>query len=244
MRYKMTIEYDGSPFCGWQRQKDANTVQGTIERALSHFVGSPMEIHGSGRTDSGVHAKGQVAHFDVDLPYPPFEIQGALNYRLKHHPISILKVEEVSDDFHSRFSALKRAYKYVILNRRAPPTFEMGRVWWVAKPLDHLRMQEAARHLVGTHDFTSFRDSCCQAKSPIKTIDYVTVEREGDHITLAIQSKSFLHHQVRNIAGTLKKIGEGSWEPSFMADLLEIKDRTQGGPTAPPDGLYLTEIQF
>lgn len=243
-RYKLIIEYDGSPFAGWQRQNHVLTVQQAIEEALTDFLQAPTTIYGSGRTDSGVHATCQVAHVDIEKEYSPEAIQGAVNQRLNDLPISILAVENVSPDFHARFSASHRAYRYIILSRRARPTFEQGQVWWVPRPLDHEKMHEAAQFLLGHHDFTSFRDSMCQAASPMKTLDILDVSREGDRIIVSAKSRSFLHRQVRNMVGTLKRVGDGSWEPQKVKEILEAKDRCAAGPTAPPQGLYLCDIGF
>lgn len=199
---------------------------------------------GSGRTDAGVHAKGQVAHVDISKEYTPFEIQGAMNKRLQDVPITLLEVEEVPLDFHARFSATSRAYEYKILNRRTPPSLEKNRVWWVVPHLSIEWMTEAARFLVGHHDFSSFRDSRCQASSPRKTLDSLTIEREGDLILIKARARSFLHHQVRNMTGTLKRVGQEVWAPEKVKEILEACDRRRAGPTAPPGGLYLTEIGY
>lgn len=243
-RFKLIVEYDGRPFAGWQRQKDAMTVQEVLEGALSDFLQQSIVIQGSGRTDSGVHATHQVAHVDIEKSYSTDAIQGAVNRRLEQVPVSIVAVESVDDDFHARFSATYRAYKYVILARRARPTFEKGQVWWVPRELDHERMHEAAQHLIGHHDFTSFRDSMCQANSPMKTLEKLNVTRDGDRIIINTKSRSFLHRQVRNMVGTLKRVGDGSWEPEKVKEILEAKDRRVAGPTASPHGLYLCDIGF
>jgi tRNA pseudouridine38-40 synthase len=243
-RFKLTIEYEGTPFSGWQRQEGLPTVQGTLEDVFSDFLQQPTTIWGSGRTDAGVHARGQVAHVDVVKAYTPLAILGALNKRLRHIPISILAVEEVPSDFHARFSTTYRAYEYIILNRRTPAALERDRVWWVISPLCVERMSEGAAFLVGHHDFSSFRDSHCQSSSPIKTLDLLTVERVGEHILIKACARSFLHHQVRNIVGTLKRVGQGTWPPEKVKEILEGCDRRLAGPTAPPQGLYLTEIGY
>lgn len=244
MRFKLTIEYDGTPFAGWQRQQGLPTVQQTLEDVFSDFLRSPTTIWGSGRTDSGVHAKGQVAHVDILKDYTPLEIQGAVNKRLKNVPISILNVEEVDPEFHSRFSATSRSYEYRILNRRAPAALEENRVLWVSHPLDVDLMAVAASFLIGHHDFTSFRDSRCQSSTPVKTLDELTVEKHGEYILFKTRARSFLHHQVRNMVGTLKRVGEGAWSPHDVKEILEAKDRTKAGPTVLACGLYLTEIKF
>lgn len=243
-RYKLTIEYDGTAYSGWQRQPDAPTIQGIIEDAFTSFVNVPTVIYGGGRTDAGVHAMGQVAHVDLEKEHSTEAVQGAINRRIYAHPITIRQVEKVSDDFHARFSATKRSYTYLILNRRAKPSLEIDRVWWVPAPLDHVKMYEAAQYLLGHQDFTSFRDSRCQASSPMKTLDYLNIDRQGDHIVITTQSQSFLHHQVRNMTGSLKRVGDGSWEPSKIKDILDAKDRRAAGPTAPASGLYLTGIYY
>lgn len=243
-RYKLTIEYDGTPFSGWQRQSGVPTVQQCLEDAFSDFLGETTIVWGSGRTDAGVHAKGQVAHFDTTKDYSPVKIQGAMNKRLMNIPISLLNVEEVDNDFHARFSAISRSYEYKILNRRTPPALEENRVLWVAHPLDTQLMIEAAESLVGYHDFTSFRDSRCQSSSPLKTLDELSVERSGDIIIIKTRARSFLHHQVRNMVGTLKRVGEGAWPPSKVKTILEAKDRRLAGPTVLACGLYLTQIRF
>lgn len=241
-RFKLTLEYDGTSFYGWQRQAGLPTVQGTLEDVFLDFLREPVVVWGSGRTDAGVHASGQVAHVDIAKEYAPFAIQGALNKRLRWIPISILKVEEVPLDFHARFSATSRSYVYTILNRKTPPVLERHRAWWVIPPLEIERMEKAASFLLGNHDFTSFRDSHCQASSPTKTLDVLTIERKGESIFITAQARSFLHHQVRNIVGTLKRVGEGAWVPERVQEILEARDRRQAGPTAPPFGLCLTEI--
>src|ERR1700722_19035956 len=206
-RFKLTLEYNGTPFSGWQRQGNIATVQGTLEDAFADFLGEPVTVWGSGRTDAGVHASGQVAHLDISKSYSSFAIQGAINKRLRDVPISLLTVEEVSSDFHARFSAISRAYEYKILNRRAPPTLERSRVWWVISPLSVEAMAEAANYLIGRHDFSSFRDSQCQASSPLKTLDTLSVEKMGEIILIKARARSFLHHQVRNMVGTLRWVG-------------------------------------
>lgn len=243
-RFKLTIEYEGTSFSGWQRQEGLPTVQGTLEDVLADFLQKPTTIWGSGRTDAGVHARGQVAHIEIEKNYTPFNILGALNKRLRDIPISILEVEEVPIDFHARFSTTFRAYEYLILNRRTPPALERDRVWWVIPPLSVEKMSEGAAFLVGHHDFSSFRDSDCQSSSPIKTLDLLTIERVGEHILIKARARSFLHHQVRNIVGTLKRVGQGAWPPEKVKEILEGRDRRLAGPTAPPQGLYFTEVGY
>lgn len=243
-RFKLTLEYDGTPFSGWQRQDGVPTVQETLEDAFADFLREPMTVWGSGRTDAGVHAIGQVAHADISKNYGSFAIQGALNKRLRDVPITILSVEEIPSDFHARFSATSRAYEYKILNRRPPPGLEKNRVWWIIRPLSVEVMAEAATYLIGRHDFSSFRDSKCQAASPLKTLDELSVETQGEFILIKARARSFLHHQVRNMVGTLKRVGEGAWEPKHVKEILDAKDRRLAGPTAPACGLYLTEICY
>ena len=243
-RFKLTLEYDGTPFSGWQRQAGVPTVQQTLEDAFADFLNAPTIVWGSGRTDAGVHAKGQVAHIDTDKAYSPLEIQGAMNKRLKCVPISLLKVEEVDDSFHARFSATSRSYEYRILNRRTPPALEENRVLWVAHPLQIELMEEASTYLTGHHDFSSFRDSRCQSLSPFKTLDELTVEGRDDTILIKARARSFLHHQVRNMVGTLKRVGERAWAPTKVKDILDSRDRRLAGPTVPACGLYLTDVRF
>lgn len=243
-RFKLTLEYDGTFFVGWQRQHALPSVQGMLEECFSDFLNEPITVWGSGRTDAGVHATGQVAHVDLPKPYTPFAVQGAINKRLHHIPITILAVEEVSSDFHARFSAISRSYEYKILNQRAAPALERNRMWWVIRSLSVEAMAEAATYLLGHHDFSSFRNSQCQASSPLKTLDELSIERRGDLIVVKARARSFLHNQVRNMVGTLKHVGEGSWSPQKVKEILEAKDRRCAGPTAPACGLYLTAVRF
>ena len=243
-RYKLTIEYDGTGLVGWQRQPNGPSVQAILETAVERFTGKFSLVQGAGRTDAGVHATGQVAHVDLDRPYRVSEVQGALNYHVKPAAISILAVERVPDSFHARLSANHRAYIYRILNRRAAPAIERNHVWHVPLPLDLDAMRAGAAHLVGHHDFTSFRAALCQAKSPVKTLDSLTLTRVGDEIHVVPEARSFLHHQVRNIVGTLKLVGTGQWHPDEVKRALDARDRAAAGPTAPPDGLYLTKVLY
>lgn len=243
-RFKLTLEYDGTSFVGWQRQHALPSVQGILEECFSDFLGEPTVVWGSGRTDAGVHAKGQVAHVDIPKSYAPFAIQGAINKRLRDAPITVLAVEEVPSDFHARFSAISRSYEYKILNKRTAPALDRNRMWWVIRPLSAGAMIEAAPYLLGHHDFSSFRNSQCQASSPFKTLDELSVERKDDFIIVKARARSFLHNQVRNMVGTLKRVGEGVWSPQKVQEILEARDRRCAGPTAPACGLYLTEVRF
>jgi tRNA pseudouridine38-40 synthase len=243
-RYKLTIEYDGSRLVGWQRQANGLSVQEALETAIAQFCGETVTVHGAGRTDAGVHALAQTAHLDLTRSAVPEVLRDAANYYLRPNAISVLSAESVCDDFDARLSAVGRVYLYRILNRRAPPALLRARVWHVAPPLDIEAMRTGARHLVGHHDFSTFRDSLCQAKSPLKTLDALEVGREGDEIHIIARARSFLHHQVRNMAGTLKLVGLGRWHPDDVARALAARDRRAGGPTAPPEGLCLVEIRY
>jgi tRNA pseudouridine38-40 synthase len=243
-RYRLTIEYDGTGLVGWQRQPNGLSVQEALETALAKFCGAVVPVHGGGRTDAGVHALAQAAHLDLPREYPTDTIRSALNHHLRPHAISVLEVAAVAGDFHARVSAIERRYRYRILNRRAPPVIDRMRVWHVPAPLDAAAMQAGARHLVGHHDFSTFRDSLCQAKSPVKTLDALDVSRVGDEIHIEARARSFLHHQVRNMAGTLKLVGLGRWRPDDVATALAARDRRAGGPTAPAEGLYLVAIRY
>tara|TARA_B100001564_G_C20606351_1_gene655345 strand:+ start:591 stop:1331 length:741 start_codon:yes stop_codon:yes gene_type:complete len=244
-RYKCVVEYDGTPFLGWQFQPDGITVQGAIQEAIAKFTGQSITIHVCGRTDAGVHALGQVFHFDLQLPFDIKKIQGAINYHVRPLPISIVQVNEVDEEFHARFLAKKRYYQYRIINRRSPLAIERNRAWQVPLPLNIDAMQEASKVLIGKHDFSSFRDSQCQAQSPIKTLDDIEInQRDGQLITIDVHAKSFLHHMVRNLVGTLKQIGYGYWRIEHMVQILEAKDRTKAGPTAPAHGLYFMKVDY
>ena len=243
-RYKLTIEYCGAGLVGWQRQADGLSVQQALETAIHDFCGASLTVFGAGRTDAGVHALAQIAHVDLPREAAPEVIRGAVNYHLRPHALSVVAVEPVAPDFDARRSATARHYLYRILNRRAPPALERGRVWHVAAPLDLAAMQEGARHLVGHHDFSTFRDSQCQAKSPVKTLNALDLWAAGDEIHVAARARSFLHHQVRNMAGTLKLVGLGRWQPEDVARALAARDRRAGGPTAPAAGLTLVAIRY
>ena len=243
-RYKLTLEYDGSDFVGWQRQDNGPSVQAALEAAVAGFCGETVEVQAAGRTDAGVHALGQVAHVDIDKPTTPDTLSAALNFHLKPNPIAVIRAEEVTSEFHARFSATRRSYLYRIVNRRAPLVLDRGRAWFVPQPLDVPAMQAAAQVLVGHHDFSSFRAANCQAKSPLKTLDSLEVTQQGEEIRLRTSARSFLYHQVRNMAGSLKLVGEGKWDAAKLRAVLKACDRTQAGPTAPAGGLYLTSVGY
>lgn len=243
-RYRITVEYDGTPFVGWQRQNNGLGVQHTLEDAIVGLAQEEARVFGAGRTDAGVHALGQVAHFDIEKDLPADKVRDALNHYLKPHPVAVVEAARVDDGFHARFSAIERGYLYRILTRRARPALDAGRVWWVPKPLDAEAMHDAAQALVGLHDFTSFRASICQAKSPVKTLDELNVARVGEEIHVTTRARSFLHHQVRNFVGTLRLVGEGKWSRADLEAALQARDRAAGGPTAPPEGLYLTHVGY
>lgn len=243
-RWKLTIEYDGTDFVGWQRQANGLAVQQAIEEAIFAFCGEQCVLHAAGRTDAGVHAFGQVAHVDIAKDTDANVIRNALNFHLRFHRISILTVEGVSDNFHARFSAIQRAYFYRILDRRPPPAIDKGRVWWIALPLDVAAMHAAAQLLPGKRDFSTFRAANCQAEGPVKTLDVLTAERVGEEIHVRARARSFLYHQVRNMVGSLKMVGEGKWSLDDFIRARDAADRTLGGPTAPPEGLYLTDVVY
>jgi tRNA pseudouridine38-40 synthase len=243
-RFKLTIEYDGSNFVGWQRQDNGASVQGALEEAIFKLAGEISVVTGAGRTDAGVHAMAQVAHFDLTKEFTADKIRDGLNHYLRPSAVSVLLAEITAPDFHARFSATGRHYFYRLLCRRAPPVLDHKRVWHVMRNLDAEAMHEGAQHLIGQHDFTTFRSSECQAKSPLKTLDRLDVRRAGDEIHIEAGARSFLHNQVRSMAGSLKLVGEGKWKPSDMARALHAKDRAQCGPVAPPDGLYLVGVDY
>lgn len=243
-RWKITIEYDGGPFVGWQRQTNGPSVQAALEDAAFAFCGERVLVQGAGRTDTGVHALAQVAHLDIERATDAKTVRDAINQHLKPDPVAVLGAEAVPQDFHARFSATGRSYLYRILNRRAPAVLDHGRVWAVPKELDAAAMHEAAQVLVGRHDFTSFRASECQADSPVRTLDRLDVSRRGEEIHIVAEARSFLHHQIRNFAGTLERVGRGRWTARDVADVLDARDRAAAGPTAPPQGLYLTGVCY
>ncbi|MEH3039606.1 MAG: tRNA pseudouridine(38-40) synthase TruA [Sphingomonas paucimobilis] len=243
-RFALTVEYDGRPFVGWQRQSEGASVQGSIERALFEVTGERAAVHAAGRTDAGVHATGMRAHVDVVKAIDPFRLMQALNARLRPDPVAILDCEVVPDDWHARFSCLGRAYIYRIVCRRAPLTHELGLAWRVPQPLDAGAMGEAAARLVGRHDFTTFRSAHCQADSPMRTLDRLAVERDGDRISIHAAARSFLHHQVRSMVGCLAMVGQGKRTPHDLADILAARDRAALWLNAPPDGLYFVGASY
>ncbi|AEG03006.1 tRNA pseudouridine(38-40) synthase TruA [Sinorhizobium meliloti WSM1022] len=245
-RYRLTVEYDGSDYVGWQRQDNGPSVQGAIEKAVLSLTRETVSIRGAGRTDSGVHARGQVAHLDLTREWKSYTLQNALNAHLAlaGERVSILDVAEAPGDFDARFSAIRRHYLYRIISRRSPLALEARRAWWVPKPLDHDAMHEAAQRLVGHHDFTTFRSAHCQATSPLRTLDRLDVTRAGELIEIRATAQSFLHNQIRSFAGSLKLVGEGKWTPDDLQAALEARDRKACGPVAPPDGLYFMRVDY
>ncbi len=243
-RYKITIEYDGRPYAGWQRQDNAPSVQESLERAAERLDGAPVLVYGAGRTDSGVHALAQVAHLDLTKDLSTDKVRDAINFHLKPDPIAVIEVEPVSEAFHARFSATQRHYLYRMIDRRAPLTLDRGHVWRVKRKLDAEAMHHAAQALLGQHDFTTFRDSQCQAESPVKTIDAVSVSRYGEEVQLTCSARSFLHRQVRSMVGSLVEVGTGKWSARDFERALDAADRSRCGPVAPADGLYLTAVDY
>lgn len=243
-RYKLTIEYDGTPFVGWQVQDNGPSVAGALETAIEKFTGAHADVMGAGRTDAGVHACAQVAHIDLAKEWETDTVRDALNAQLRPDPIAILKAERVAADFHARFSATARHYLYRIVNRRADLALENERAWKIARPLDAGRMHEAAQRLVGQHDFTTFCSTECQAKSPVKTLDRLDVLRTGEEIRVTASARSFLHHQVRSMVGSLAQVGEGRWSADDLQNALQAKNRAACGPVAPAAGLYLVRVDY
>lgn len=243
-RFKLIVEFDGRPFMGWQRQAHGPSVQATIEAAAASILQEAVIVHAAGRTDAGVHGLGMVAHLDATRAITPFRFMEALNARLRPHPVAILSCEVVADDFHARFSCVVRHYEYLIVNRRAPLTFEKGLVWRVVPALDTKAMHHAAQLLVGLHDFTTFRSVHCQADSPVKTLDRLDVVRTGDRISIFASARSFLHHQVRSMVGCLALVGEGKWSTDDLNAALAAKNRAALGFNAPPDGLYFVRADY
>jgi tRNA pseudouridine38-40 synthase len=243
-RWKLTIEHDGRPYVGWQRQARGQSVQQEIEQAIIKFSGESPTVHAAGRTDAGVHALGQVAHFDLERPTEGRTVREAINAYLRPQPIAVLVAEIAPPGFHARLSARKRRYRYIVLNRPARPALDIGRVWHVHSELDLAAMRDAARALLGKHDFSSFRAAECQAKSPVKTLDRLDIAAEGERLLFEVAARSFLHHQVRNMVGTLILVGRGKWRPEQVAEALAARTRAAAGPTAPPDGLYLVGVDY
>lgn len=244
MRWKLTLEYHGGGFAGWQRQANAISVQQVLEEAIEKFSGENVTLQAAGRTDAGVHARGQVAHFDLGKETNADEIMGAINFHARPHRVVIVKAETAPPDFNARLSAKSRSYRYRIINRRAPLALEADQAWHVAKPLSGDRMNEAAAILIGKHDFSTFRASNCQANSPLKTLDLLEVRSEGDVITIGAKARSFLYHQVRNMVGTLVLVGSGQWSIGDFSEAFKAADRTRGGPTAPAQGLCFWGVEY
>lgn len=243
-RWRLTIEYDGRPFMGWQRQEHGPSVQQSLEEALRRMTGEQATVTAAGRTDAGVHALAMPAHVDVTKSLTHHRLREGLNALVRPNPISVLAVEEVADDWHARFSCVGRRYRYRILNRRPPAAIESGRVWHIAVPLDVQVMQEGAAHLIGRHDFTTFRSAQCQSESPVKTLDTLNVSQVGEEIHIEAAARSFLHHQVRSMVGCLALVGRGQWQPQDMRKALEARDRAALGLNAPPHGLYFVEACY
>lgn len=242
-RFRIVVEYDGRPFVGWQRQDKDLSVQGVLEAAILSLSGESVAVHGAGRTDAGVHAAAMVAHFDLEKSITPFRLAGAINAWLRPHPVAVLACE-VAPGFHARFDCTGRAYRYRIVNRRAPLTWDAGLAWQVAAPLDADAMHTAAQLLVGRHDFTTFRSTACQSASPVKTLDRLDVERRGDEIIVSASARSFLHHQVRSMVGCLKLVGQGRWSATRLGAALAACDRCELGLNAPPDGLTFAAAHY
>jgi tRNA pseudouridine38-40 synthase len=243
-RWRLTVEYDGGPFMGWQRQDHGPSVQAALETALHRMTGETATVHAAGRTDAGVHALAMSAHVDVAKPLTAYRLREGLNALVRPAPVAVLQAVPVADDWHARFSCTGRRYLYRILNRRAPPVLDAGRVWHLAVPLDVERISEAAALLVGRHDFTTFRSAHCQSESPVKTLDQLNVRRDGDEVLVSAGARSFLHHQVRSMVGCLALVGRGQWTPADLAAALEARDRAALGLNAPPHGLYFVEALY
>jgi len=243
-RYRITVEYDGTPFVGWQRQADGTSVQGALENAIHAFCGEQVGVRGAGRTDAGVHARGQVAHFDLEKAWEAGRVRDAVNFHLKPQAVGVIDCAQVPADFDARFSATKRHYEYRILTRRTPPVLERDRVWWVVHDLDADAMAAAAQEFVGNHDFSTFRAAQCQARSPVKTLDIFSVARVGSLIVCRVTARSFLHNQVRSMVGSLKLVGDGKWIAADIGAALRARDRAACGPVAPASGLYLDRVDY
>jgi tRNA pseudouridine38-40 synthase len=243
-RYKLTIEYDGTPYSGWQIQDNGPSVQGSLIEAIAAFSGERVSVNGAGRTDAGVHASGQVTHFDLSKAWDTDTVRDAINAHLRPQPVAVLAAESVADDFDARFSAIKRHYLYRIISRRADLALDRNRIWRVPRPLDADAMHVAAQRLIGSHDFTTFRATECQAKSPVKTLDRLDVERVGEEVHVHASARSFLHHQVRSMVGSLVQVGDSKWSAGDISRILSARDRTVCGPVAPADGLYLVRVDY
>jgi tRNA pseudouridine38-40 synthase len=243
-RYKLVIEYDGAPFVGWQVQDNGLSVQGVLTAAIAAFCGERVAVQGAGRTDAGVHATGQVAHVDLAKAWDTDTVRDAVNAHLRPHPVAVRSAETMAADFDARFSATRRHYRYRIVNRRADLALDRLRAWRIGRPLDAAAMHAAAQRLVGRHDFTTFRAAGCQAKSPVKTLDRLDVEHDGEEIRICASARSFLHTQVRSMVGSLALVGEGRWSADDLARALAARDRAACGPVAPPDGLYLVRVDY
>lgn len=244
LRYKLHIEYDGSPYVGFQRQQEQRTVQGVLEAAVLAFTGEVITLKAAGRTDTGVHARDQVVHFDLTKDWDTDTVRDAMNAHLRHEMVGVVEVAQVDESFDARFSATKRHYRYTILNRRTPPVLELGKVWGVAKPLDETVMQAAADRLIGHHDFTTFRSVHCQGKSPLRTLEVLSVRRDGEHVFVDAAARSFLHNQVRSMVGALKAAGEGKVSADDVQAMLESRDRALCPPVAPPEGLVFERVEY
>lgn len=243
-RYKLTIEYDGAPFCGWQIQGFGASVQGVLTQAALALTGETVSVNGAGRTDAGVHATGQIAHIDLTRDWRTDQVRDGMTAQLRPHPVAVIAAEKVADDFDARFSATRRHYLYRIVNRRGDLTLDRGKAWRVAPPLDSDAMHAAAQRLLGKHDFTTFRDSECQAKSPLRTLDQLDVTRNGTEIRIFTSARSFLHSQVRSMVGSLVQVGTGRWTGDDLFAALQARNRAACGQVAPPDGLYLTKVDY
>lgn len=248
MRFKLTIEYDGTNLCGWQKQNNQDSVQVRLEKAIFELTKEKVETIASGRTDAGVHALGQVVHFDlptnIALNFDEYKLRKGINHFLKNQQVSVISIEKVNEDFHARFSAKKRFYRYIILNRPSPPVIDQNRVWHVANKLDLENIIKGAKYFEGKHDFTSFRASECQAQNPVKTIDEIKISKDGDRLYIDVSALSFLHHMIRNISGTLKEVGEGKRNPEDIKKIIEAKNRSEAGMTAPACGLYFVKVAY
>ncbi|MFA6280142.1 MAG: tRNA pseudouridine(38-40) synthase TruA [Bdellovibrionales bacterium] len=243
-RWKITVEYDGAGFCGWQRQTEDVTVQAVIETAIHAFSGETVRLHVAGRTDAGVHALAQVAHFDLEKEVAAVEVSGGINFHARPHRVVVVKAEKAPPEFHARFSALSRRYRYQIINRPAPLALMEGKAWHVVRPLALEPMQKAAALLIGTHDFSTFRAQRCQATSPVRTLDVLDITQVEDNFFFDVKARSFLYHQVRNMVGTLAKVGTGRWTLDEFATAFAANDRAKGGPTAPSEGLYFVSVDY